>query len=112
MSGGLFTEMLLREIDREVTPALLEELHAHHVSAYINMLRWVRPLLGARALLEHLGGAGIPWAFATSGRMATAKYNLELLGLDAVAKPDPDLFIAAAQRLKCRGRVGSDCRRQ
>jgi HAD superfamily hydrolase (TIGR01509 family) len=44
--------------------------------------------------------------------MGTAQYNLELLGLDAAttvvvtrddvrrAKPDPDLFMAAAQRLK------------
>jgi len=111
MSGGLFTEMLLREIHREVTPTLLEELNAHHVAAYISLMKWVRPLPGARSLLEHLSNAEIPWAIATSGRMATAKYNLELLGLDAAntvivtrddvrrAKPDPDLFIAAAQRL-------------
>jgi len=111
MSGGLFTEMLLREIHREVTPALLEDLHAHHVAAYIGLMKWVRPLPGARSLLEHLTHAGVPWAIATSGRMATAKYNLERLGLDASttvivtrddvrrAKPDPDLFIAAAQRL-------------
>jgi len=111
MSGGLFTEMLLREIHREVRPDLLEELNAHHVAAYISLIKWVRPLPGARALLEHLTKAGISWAIATSGRMATAKYNLELLGLDPAgtvivtrddvrrAKPDPDLFTAAAQRL-------------
>jgi HAD superfamily hydrolase (TIGR01509 family) len=111
MSGGLFTEMLLREIHRAVTPALLEELHAHHAAAYISMMKWVRPLPGARRLLQHLTDVGITWAIATSGRMATARYNLELLGLDAAstvvvtrddvrrAKPDPDLFIAAAERL-------------
>jgi HAD superfamily hydrolase (TIGR01509 family) len=112
MSGGLFTEMLLREIQREVTPALLEQLHAHHVAAYLGMMKWVRPLPGALALLEHLTRSGIRWGIATSGRMATARYNLELLGLDAGttvvvtrddvrhAKPDPDLFTAAAQRLQ------------
>ena len=111
MSGGLFTDMLLREIHREVTPALLEELNQHHAAAYISMMKWVRPLPGARRLLEHLTRVGIPWAIATSGRMATAQYNLERLGLDAAttvivtrddvrrAKPDPDLFTAAAQRL-------------
>jgi HAD superfamily hydrolase (TIGR01509 family) len=111
MSGGLFTEMLLREIHREVTPELLEALNAHHAAAYISLMKWVRPLPGARSLLEHLTKAGIPWAIATSGRMTTAKYNLEVLGLDATntvivtrddvrrAKPDPDLFTAAAQRL-------------
>ena len=111
MSGGLFTEMLLRENHRAVTPALLEELHAHHAAAYIGMMKWVRPLPGARRLLQHLTDVGITWAIATSGRMATACYNLELLGLDAAstvvvtrddvrrAKPDPDLFVAAAERL-------------
>ncbi|MGN6453387.1 MAG: HAD family hydrolase [Steroidobacteraceae bacterium] len=112
MSGGLFTEMLLREIHRAVTPALLEELHAHHATAYISMMKWVHPLPGARRLLQHLTDVGIPWAIATSGRMATARHNLELLGLDAAstvvvtrddvrrAKPDPDLFVAAAERLR------------
>lgn len=111
MSGGLFTEMLLREIHREVTPALLDELHAHHTEAYISLMKWVRPLPGARRLLEHLTRVGIRWAIATSGRMATARHNLELLGLDVAstvvvtrddvqrAKPDPDLFTAAAGRL-------------
>jgi HAD superfamily hydrolase (TIGR01509 family) len=111
MSGGLFTEMLLREIHREVTPALLDELHAHHTEAYIRLMKWVRPLPGAGRLLEHLTRVGIRWAIATSGRMATARHNLELLGLDVAAtvvvtrddvqraKPDPDLFTAAAGRL-------------
>jgi HAD superfamily hydrolase (TIGR01509 family) len=112
MSGGLFTEMLLREIHREVTPALLEELNANHTAAYLGMIKCVRPLPGARTLLAHLTHAGIRWAIATSGRMATAKFSLELLGIDAAnavivtrddvrrAKPDPDLFTAAAERLQ------------
>jgi HAD superfamily hydrolase (TIGR01509 family) len=114
MSGGLFTEMLLREIDAPVTPELLERLQHHHAEAYARLSRWVRPLPGAQRLLTYLTDAQIPWAIATSGRMATAHYNLELLGVDpqrAVvitrdevrrAKPDPDLFLAAA------GRLGSD----
>ena len=111
MSGGLFTDMLLREIHRQVTPALLEELNQHHATSYLSMMKWVRPLPGARRLLEHLTRVGISWAIATSGRMTTAKCNLELLGLEPAstvivtrddvrrAKPDPDLFMAAALRL-------------
>ena len=111
MSGGLFTEMLLREIDREITPELLEELQSRHAEAYATMTKWVRPLPGAAELLRHLTGVRIPWAIATSGRMTTARPNLELLGLDPAetvvitredarrAKPDPDLFLAAAARL-------------
>ena len=111
MSGGLFTEMLLREIDREITPGLLEDLRAHHERAFVRLSKWVRPLPGAVRLIDHLTHARIPWAIATSGRMATAKYNLGVLGLDLQrtliitrddvrrAKPDPDLFIAATSRL-------------
>ena len=111
MSGGLFTEMLLREIDRQITPALLEELQKRHAEAYVALRKWVRPLPGATQLLQHLTRVRIPWAIAPSGRMATAGPNLELLGLDPAetvvitredarrAKPDPDLFLAAAARL-------------
>jgi len=112
MSGGLFTEMLLREIDRQVSTEQLEEMHRHHAQAYASLAKWVRPLPGAAALLEHLTRMRIPWAISTSGQMSTAKYNLEILGLDSArtvvitredvrrGKPDPDLFIAAAERLQ------------
>jgi HAD superfamily hydrolase (TIGR01549 family) len=111
MSGGLFTEMLLREIAIEITPELLERLQRQHAEAYARQVRWVRPLPGAAELLRYLTRAGIPWTIATSGRMASAKYNLDMLEVDPDkvpvvtrddvrhAKPDPDLFIAAAARL-------------
>ena len=111
MSGGLFTEMLLREVKAEITPDLLETLQHHHAEAYASLAQWVRPLPGAKELLAYLTRARIPWAIATSGRMGSAKYNLQALGVDpsqAVvitrddvrhAKPDPDLFLAAAARL-------------
>jgi HAD superfamily hydrolase (TIGR01509 family) len=70
----------------------------------------VRPLPGARELLASLTELGVPWAIATSGRMESAQPALESLGLHpetpvitrdkvAHAKPDPDLFLAAAARL-------------
>ena len=111
MSGGLFTEMLLREVSAEITPDLLEKLRRHHAEAYASLIQWVRPLPGAKQLLAYLTAAGIPWAIATSGWMDSAKYNLDTLGVDPEqtvvitrdqvrhAKPDPDLFIAAADRL-------------
>lgn len=114
MSGGLFTEMLLREIDREVTPDLLERLQAHHLEAFRRLAPWVRPLPGALRLLEQLSKVGIPWAIATSGRLSSAHASLKVLGLEAEgivlvtreevrrAKPDPDLFIAAANRLQVK----------
>jgi HAD superfamily hydrolase (TIGR01509 family) len=63
-------------------------------------------------LLAYLTDAKIPWAIATSGRMETARPVLENLGVDfdrvpivtrdlvKYAKPDPDLFLEAAERLK------------
>jgi phosphoglycolate phosphatase-like HAD superfamily hydrolase len=67
----------------------------------------VRPLPGAGALLDLLTDQGVKWAIATSGLAGAARPALDLLGLtentplvtrDQVrhAKPDPDLFIAAA----------------
>jgi HAD superfamily hydrolase (TIGR01509 family) len=111
MSGGLFTDMLLREVDIAVTGELLEDLQRKHAEAYARLSKWVRPLPGAQRLLAYLTQAGIPWSIATSGRLATARHNLTSLGVDpheAVvvtrddvrrAKPDPDLFLAAAARL-------------
>ena len=66
---------------------------------------------GAPELLSWLSNACSPWAIATSGRMETAAVNLAALGVDPdrtpvvtrdhvkYAKPDPDLFLAAAERL-------------
>jgi HAD superfamily hydrolase (TIGR01509 family) len=70
----------------------------------------VRPLPGARDLLQRLSDYGVPWAIATSGRRVSADIGLDMLGIgpdakvitrdDVVhAKPDPDLFLAAAERL-------------
>ncbi|HTC53931.1 MAG TPA: HAD family hydrolase [Steroidobacteraceae bacterium] len=112
MSGGLFTGMLLREVDVEISPALLDTLQSHHTEAYARLVRSVRPLPGAQRLLDHLTRNKIPWAIATSGKADVAKFNLDLLGVkpnsvpiitrDDVkrAKPDPDLFLAAAERLQ------------
>lgn len=67
-------------------------------------------LPGTLDLLAFLSRAGVPWAIATSGRPASAQPMLALLQLapqtlvitrDQVerAKPDPDLFLAAAKGL-------------
>jgi HAD superfamily hydrolase (TIGR01549 family) len=111
MSGGLFTNMLLRETGFEIEPARVERLRARHAQAYARLSGEVRPLPGARELLAYLSDADVPWAIATSGRMETAGPVLETLGIDLgrtpvvtrdqvrYAKPDPDLFLAAAERL-------------
>ena len=110
MSGGLFVQGLLRETGRPLDPAVLERLQRGHAEAYARLRPQVRPLPGARDLLAHLTGAGVPWAIATSGRLESAGPAIASLGVpegvpvvtrDQVsrAKPDPDLFLAAAERL-------------
>ena len=70
----------------------------------------VRPLPGAVELLALLASANIPHAIATSGALESARPSLEALQIGARipvitrdqvkhAKPDPDLFLAAADRL-------------
>jgi HAD superfamily hydrolase (TIGR01509 family) len=111
MSGGLFTNQLLRETELEISAERVERLRRRHAAAYKRQAASVRPLPGARELLTWLSDAKIPWAIATSGRMETAAVNLAALGVDPeqipvvtrdrvkYAKPDPDLFLAAAARL-------------
>jgi HAD superfamily hydrolase (TIGR01549 family) len=113
MSGGLFTHILLRETGIDITPERLDRLRHWHAEAYQrnSAQQPIKPLPGARELLDFLTSNGIPWAIATSGRMETARHNLDVLGVDPAqvpvitrdlvrhAKPDPDLFLAAADAL-------------
>ena len=110
MSGGLFVSALLRETGRSLSKADIDLLQQAHAEQYRAQLDSVTPLPGARELLGFLTDAGVPWAIATSGYAATARPALGLLGLaedtpmvtrDLVrhAKPDPDLFLAAAALL-------------
>jgi HAD superfamily hydrolase (TIGR01549 family) len=110
MSGGLLAHALLRETGRPMNTEDAGHLRQLHAEAYRQRLSQVRVLPGARELLSLLSELGVPWAIATSGYRETAGPVLELLDIpsaapvitrDAVdrAKPDPDLFLAAATRL-------------
>jgi HAD superfamily hydrolase (TIGR01509 family) len=110
MSGGLMANAILRETGHAVTPEEAGRLLRLHAQAYARMANQIRPLPGARELLAYLSKAKVPWAIATSGRIESARPTLESLGIgpdvavvtrDQVehAKPDPDLFLAAARRL-------------
>ena len=112
MSGGLFTNMLLRETGHDFDAGRIARMQQRHEEAYRRNIGRVRPLPGARELLLALRGADIPFAIATSGRMETARPALEMLNLDfsttpivtrdqvKYAKPEPDLFLEAAARLQ------------
>ncbi len=111
MSGGLFLDGLARETGRRLTPEDVARIQKAHAVAFKREVSQVRPLPGAAELLAYLSQAGVPWAVATSGRLESARPLLEMLGVPAEApvvtrdqvehaKPDPDLFLAAAERLE------------
>jgi HAD superfamily hydrolase (TIGR01549 family) len=110
MSGGLFVNALARETGRTLSTEEVERIHEVHSEAFKRYSSQVRPLPGAEDLLSYLTEVGVPWAIATSGRIDSARLSLRLLGIsedvpiitrDLVkhAKPDPDLFLAAAEKL-------------
>jgi HAD superfamily hydrolase (TIGR01509 family) len=111
MSGGLFLSALMRETGRLLSADDVAALQRVHAETYQSLLAQVRPLPGARELLDFLTAAHVPWAIATSGRWEIAIRTIAVLGLspDAItlvtrddvrhAKPDPDLFLTAAERL-------------
>ena len=110
MSGGLFVNALLREVGGDLSMVDSERLQTVHGEAYRKLVSQVRPLPGARELLDALAAENVPHAIATSGRLETARLSLQMLGVSAdlpvvtrdqvrYAKPDPDLFLAAAERL-------------
>jgi HAD superfamily hydrolase (TIGR01549 family) len=110
MSGGLFVHALLRETGISLSAADIAELRRAHAAEYKKQASSVSALPGARELLAVLTAEGVKWAIATSGYAETARPALDLLELPADApmvtrdlvrhaKPDPDLFLAAASLL-------------
>jgi len=109
MSGGLFVNALLREIGRAVTSDDVTHIQRLHAEAYARLATgspasWCARVAGAPLATGCALGRRNKW---TSGNSAP---GLDLLGLgpqasvitrDEVqyAKPDPDLFLAAASRL-------------
>ena len=120
MSGGLFTNMLLRETGLHIDPERVHRLQQLHAQAYKRQVGSIRPLPGAREILTYLTSIGVKWAIATSGRMETAKPTIATLGLEPdrtivitrdqvqYAKPDPRSVPSCRQatRVRYRGFIG------
>jgi len=112
MSGGLLVKAVSREAGRPIEGATTDRAKELHDQYYHEQLHNLSPLPGVLDLLEALRAEGYPWAIATSGRQQDAAPMLDVLGLsiDQVAlvtssdvpyaKPDPHLFLAAADLLQ------------
>src|SRR4051812_14020170 len=110
MSGGLFTRAVARELGRPLSVDEVEAVQTRHGVLFRELLPERRPLPGAVELLAELRDAGIAHGIATSGRRPEIDTSLEALavgsetvvverGLVERAKPEPDLFLACAERL-------------
>ena len=110
MSGGLFARAVAREVGRPLSTEETEEIQRRHGVIFRELLPGRRPLPGAVELLRELRELGITHGIATSGRRPEIDASLEALGVgdETVvvargdverAKPEPDLFLACAERL-------------
>ena len=110
MSGGLFTRAAAREVGRELTVEEAEAIQRRHGELYRELLPERRTLPGAVELFADLRSYGVPHGIATSGRRPEIDASLASLGIPgdmvvvergdvARAKPEPDLFVACAERL-------------
>ena len=110
MSGGLFTRAVARELGREITTEEAERIQKRHGELFREFLPERRALPGAVELLQALREARVPYGIATSGRRPEINKSLEVLGVGPEtvvvergdvqrAKPAPDLFLNAQQRL-------------
>jgi HAD superfamily hydrolase (TIGR01509 family) len=110
MSGGLFVNALARETGRKLGPEEVERVQQLHAESFRRYSAQVRPLPGACELMAYLAKANVPHAIATSGHLESASPVIKTLGIGATvpvitrdqvarAKPDPDLFLAASERL-------------
>ena len=114
MSGKAFLKELLRELPRRKTNPDLDQLEKRHDSIFRRSISRLSPLPGANQLLHHLARHRIRIAIATTGGQAQTSLLLKHLDLprsieivtgDDVekAKPSPDIFVAAAERLRAIG---------
>jgi HAD superfamily hydrolase (TIGR01509 family) len=110
MSGGLFARAVAREVGRPLSAEETEALQHRHGELFRELLPDRRPLPGAPELLRELREQKVTHGIATSGRRPEIDRSLEALGVppdtvvvergDVVrAKPEPDLFLACAERL-------------
>lgn len=110
MSGRSLVHQLVREHGLRSSKIDIEQLEKKHDTVFNKSISAIQPLPGAEKLLRHLGQLGVKWAIATTGGKGQTKKLLRTLRIPArtvvvtgddvaKAKPSPDVFVTAANRL-------------
>jgi HAD superfamily hydrolase (TIGR01509 family) len=110
MSGKSFIKELLRELLPGRQHPDLSKLEEEHDARFARFIPQLRVLPGAEDLLNHLRRSRVPIAIATTGNREQTSLLLRRLRLPqgmsvvtgddvAKAKPSPDIFVAAAQKV-------------
>jgi HAD superfamily hydrolase (TIGR01549 family) len=113
MSGGLLLRALSDEVGREFDDAMRKRLEQLHSEEFARLRPRIKPFPESNELLAGLREERIPFAIATSGDLKDVQPLLDLLELpDDVPivskkdapnpKPDPTLFLKAAEMLHSR----------
>jgi HAD superfamily hydrolase (TIGR01549 family) len=113
MSGKSMLQQLLREPEmqkRKLNDLNVEAVEKKHETEFKRLSRKVRLLPGAQELLRHLTRSNVRWAIATTGNKKQTMRVLRNFNIPAntvivtgddvaQAKPSPDIFVLAAERV-------------
>ncbi|SRR6266403_569278 len=110
MSGKLFLPTLLRELGKNIDKAEIQSIERVRSGIFKKEIPEIRVHAGAKELLVYFERIGARWAIATSGDRSQVEQLLKnfdipstvpvITGDDvATAKPAPNSFVVAAQRL-------------
>ena len=110
MSGRSLVRQLVREHRLSSSQIDVEELEKKHNRAFNQSISTIQPLPGAEKLLRYLTQHRVGWAIATTGGKQQTNKLLHTLRIPAKAvvvtgddvakaKPSPDVFVTAAERL-------------
>jgi HAD superfamily hydrolase (TIGR01549 family) len=110
MSGRSLIRQVMREQRSRHRKAQINHLEEKHDALFKKAISGIQPLPGAEDLLQSLTRLGVRWAIATTGGREQTKGLLRTLRIPAEtvvvtgdevakAKPSPDIFVTAANRL-------------
>ncbi len=113
MSGALLMKALAVELDRKIDDATAAKLEEIHTREFAKLHSSIQPFDGVQELFATLRGSDVDCAIATSGRRTEIEPLLGMLNLPsdipvvtkedaATPKPDPQLFLKAAHKIRSR----------